>query len=404
MVKPQPSLVWLSSVDIASMRSQLDLAARTLRAVLTGDLEVDEQYWDLTVRKVVSACVEAGPGQLSSSEALQLLFPLALILHEQRSGARFAQELEALRHRRDIWTSRALDPIRAHLSAEPPERSSDTDGAVNPAGLASGNGDDDVIADARELIEVLALDAPPLSDVSRLRGVLPAAASLWTLHRATLSPELRGAGDAWLMRALTLGHLPWPIALAEAIFLDEAVWSSQSLAAYTVGLTHPIQEEPTGLAASALINARLRSIRPRLFLRFPETRVVESIGTPDTSQLVRGVIDLVAEPLLRTAEVIDEELNRPNDRRPRKGAFQDIRELLSQVLDSLGYSFLGAGGEPAMFDPSLHISFQQVEQGAPVTVSRPGLRSDSDDVVSVKAQVSPAAVPNGYPKEAEEDK
>lgn len=387
MPKQEPSLVWLSSVDSASIRGQLELAARTLRAVKTGVIEPDYRYWAQSVRNVVAACVEAGPGQLDQSEALQLLFPLSLILQEHGTAGEFADELRALMSRDDIRHLREFATIRDKLHLN--------DGGKGESGQfevvdAKDPTTDPVgpLNDAEQLVADLPALTPPLAEATKYGQVLDHAAELWTRRRRTHPPEDRGTGDTWFMRALTLAHRVWPITFVEAVYRDDEVWGTDSLGAFAQGLAHPLLEEPTGVAASALINARIRQLRPRLFLRFPETLLIQAIGHADTGELVRGVMDLVAEPLIRTAEAIDQEVSRPNDLRPRKGAFTDIRSLLSQVLGSLGYEFIGAGGDVVKFDSTIHITFTAVEDKQEVTITRPGLRAVGERVPSVKAQVN----------------
>jgi hypothetical protein len=376
------------------------MAVETLTAVRKGDLVADDRYWPPAVRRVLAACVEAGTGQLRASDARRLLYPVLLVLEEQGRIDEFEPEWRALSHRQDLWKSTILERIRDRV----PSSEMDTTGRQSGPeleqpeqdGPRDSAADSDSSPDAIGLAERLPANPPALADAFYFKNVLAATAAVWVGRRDSLLLDERASGDAWLMRAMTICGLTYPTLFAEALWNDEEVWGTRALGEYAEGLPCPLLDQEAGLAASALLNSRIRGIRPRLFLRFPETLVLEPIGQrSDISRLEREVVDWVAEPLLRTAERIDEEISRPKDRRPRKGAFQDIRDQLGQVLGTLGYRLVGSGGSKVNFDPAMHVSFVSVEAGEPVTIIRPGLQSISDGIISVKAQVNPSPTDGG---------
>ncbi|PZS09657.1 MAG: hypothetical protein DLM70_01385 [Chloroflexi bacterium] len=393
MPSATPSLVWLASVDDASLRSDIGIAALTLQAVRKGDLPTDDVYWPKAVRRVLVACVEAGPGQFTRIDALKLLYPLALVLSQLDQIDEFAPELRALSHRNDVWESSALDVVRRRLSIIGPGGPSFLTRDNSPiVEYPSVSGNQIVGARAGCMELPISSDSASAADVGSTLGLLASASQDWLDRREALPGDDRAAGDIRLIHEMTASKVLIPPAFAEALFVDDQMWDTRAAADYAQELIRPFQQDVVGLAASVLLNSRIRRLRPRLFLRFPETFVAERIGQrSDDSQLRRDVLDLVAEPFLRTAEVIDAELKRPKGRLPRKNSFKVIRDHLSQVLQSLGYRWVGAGGDIVPFDPAMHVSFQPVDAQSDVVIMRPGLQELSSGTISVKAQVNPPA-------------
>ena len=345
------SLRWLVDADNATIRSEIDEASKHLRQLKSDSLSIDRTVLVSLGRRILSLCTEAGSGEIPANAARSLLVPLIPVLAARGASSGLHPELVAVWKRQDLWKSKM---VRDELEQFRP----------NPIALP-------------------VLSAEP----SAVGAEGP------TRRLDVETAEDRAAYDVEVLDSALRNRRPFDIERAEAMFLDDEIWLTTSLTEFAGKLAEPIDGSVIGTAAAALLNGRLRSIRPRIYLRFPETLIVERISTRyDVEELSRqGVEDaferVMASPLLRVAATIDNEVGRAASLRPRKGVFKDLKASLVEMLAASRYALVGTAGESVAFDPDDHHCAEAVDVGDQVLLLRPGLRNLLDGSTPIKAKV-----------------
>jgi hypothetical protein len=346
--------------------------------------------WPEVVRRVLRLCTEGGVDQLSRLDSQKLLLPLLRVLAQRGQIAGFQVEIAALTARPDVWDTGSVRLLRKEFPDLDREPSMGREPAHSPQAADVTTGPT-VSGQALAGVEHLTAsrlphDLPDLADAARMGSRLVVVAQSWLDRRDSYPPEARATGDTWILTALSLANVPYPDALASALYRDDDIWMTESVRRFASGLPKPLGDE-VGLGSSVLINGRLRYLAPRLFLRYPATLVPEPVGRwADLDEVTQSVMDSVADPLLRTVGAIEKELNRPK-RAPRRSTITEIRDHLGQVISSMGYGLVGRTGEKTKYNLEEHVSFGAVEPDADVVVIKPGLRWKADGRVRVKAQV-----------------
>lgn len=381
----EPSVEWLATAGGAAIKADVERAAASVRLLLQG-VDVDPSRIERAMGQVLEICAETGPGALPAAEVRGLLYPALLHLQKTGTNELFGAHLRVIGRRADLRSSPSIDELLRDLAPGEEDEVPESSGEPDPrAGQPP---------EARELLGALERGEPPAVGGLRSRDLLTAVALGWVDIRGQIEPEVRATGDVFLLRSALLLRAHLPLGVAEAVANDETVWTTAAFEGLAAGLAEPLRADDLGTAQSALLNARLRVLRPRLFLRAPEALVIEPVGAKfDSAAIETALMDEVSAPLLRCLTTIEEENARSGERRPRKTVFRELATYVEQVLERLGSRVELHVGARTRFDPERHASGVPLEPGAEVRVVVPGLIDKSTRAVRIRALVEPVEEP-----------
>lgn len=363
------TLSWIAEVDASTLGAEADSASVVLRRLLAEPDSFDGGEVTRAISRVLQACAETDPEVVPTTEALKLLYPVLLHVKNADQWSVHAARLQDLMSRQALISKH---PIHGLLGQYRKAMASGTAIGVDPQRASGGARDGDAV------IENSSAGSDPVVN--------------WLEHRAALMASHRAAQAVTLLRDLSRGSIPTPF--AEAVYQDEELRASTEWHAYVLDLGRPFQASVHGLASAALLNAVVRRVRPRLFLKHPRAIVAEeSAAKLDGPAVRRDISKDVAEPIIRCIHLLWEEIERTTARKPQ---LRSARSAAEQVLQRLGLRFEGQVGESGIFDPIFHVSADALEYGTPVEVSRPGIIDATSGDVVVKAQVDRRSVEENH--------
>jgi hypothetical protein len=200
---------------------------------------------------------------------------------------------------------------------------------------------------------------------------------------------VRARADARLLTH-AVSHRQWlPAEYAELLHDDDEIWSCPEITEFAQGLRAPLAREEVGLAAASLINVKLASIIPRAFLRTPHAQVVSDVaGAVDLRALPREQLTQVATYLLTLLQRLNSHIDN-RKKQPRKSDLRPLLQQLEAVLFLLHLRHWLKEGQEVPFNPVDHECNEPLPDGAPVRVTRSGLRSNDDPDFLVRPWVEP---------------
>lgn len=373
----------LISQGEAAIRSDVEKVHAILIGLSKQGESLDSPKYDDAFKTVLEACAYTGRGELDYDACLKLLAPFGRRFDDE-ADTRWQPLISALAERENInkgfvgnMLATARPPIAAPTASNPTFNSESSDQSpttrqVDPDLLWKAVPSVGTVPDGTSF-EYLAANWPG-------KDVLPASR--------------RGDWIVWFLRSAQLMRWPLPISFLDEVSTDDEFWSSEEARKFSESLSEPPSPEVVGRVGAALLNSRLRWLRPRLFLRAPQSLVIEPIG--DRTDLTRAeelVIEEIAYPFIRALGTLEREATRAGDRPPRRTVLKDLDGFLTQVLQRLGLAVIGKLESEEPFDPSGHELVGQADPGDPVVVEQPGLKDTKANRVVVKAIVRPIGAP-----------
>lgn len=222
----------------------------------------------------------------------------------------------------------------------------------------------------------------------------------WQQQRLLHNVAHRALWDVWVLRSALLLRRPLSVDYVDALVEDDEFWATEGAADFAQSLAEPPRPETIGKINAALLNSRLRYLRPRLYLRAPDSPVIQAIGDrSDFTAAEEALVEEIGYPFVRSLRLIRDELNRGANLAPRKGMLSDLQTYLEQVLDRMGVRPDSVDGvSKVRFDPSHHLSSVPLEVGEEVTLVHAGLVDVKTGRRVFKAVV---AVPRAEPRQDE---
>ena len=361
------SLSWLLGADPGTLLDAPEDVVGVL--VDLGKRPVSQHETDVVeaaLRKVLRAAIDAGP--VHGPNGRRLVSPALTYIRNREWSHRFAPELRVLAERDDLRGMKPLALAMDWAVIAGNEGRTPSDARVDAVDSGSAVREDTGCPpEPRE-------DGPPTVDALR-----------WARRRPHLGVAERASTDATVLAGLVDSLIPVP--LAEALHGDDEVWAQSPMVAWCNELLTPLPASVNGIAAAALLNAKIRVVRPRLFLRHPQALVVEAIAANvDTAQMTRQLAMDVVEPILTALSTIAYEVERG---RPRKSRVESARLNALRVIERLGMRQLNEIGDEVPFDMQRHLAIDFIEDGQLVRVSRGGLYDSATGAVLAKARVDP---------------
>ena len=197
----------------------------------------------------------------------------------------------------------------------------------------------------------------------------------WLTTRAEVDPHARAERDVALLE--TFRGRPLPVSLAEAMYADDDVWTQAPLSVWIDQLDAPLDASISGVAAAALINSRLRMVRPRIFLRNPSSLVVQPIANSHEVDQMRNEIrsqfaTRALGAVFDAKWVLDAEARRPQG--IRKVEVEKVVRSIGGLFTRLGFDERPDPMTPVEFDPVIHAPIDSdIANQEVVLVKRPGL-------------------------------
>lgn len=364
-VEHEVTLRWIADADPSTLGGAAEIVSRALRNLFADPLAADTGESTRAVDSVLRACALTDPDVVPLTEARKLVYPVLLLLRKTDEWSRHKEHLRGLGRRTDLVTKHPVKDL-FNLS----RYGVGVESAVVVAPVASPETGRPADCSAARVLE----------DPSDSDGAVRA----WLLHRQEASVGERARGDISLLRQLHTSYIP--ATLAEAVHADDEVRNSDAFRDYVDALTSPFQVSTHGAASSALLNAVVRRVRPRLFLRDPRALVAEENAAKlDGGAVRRDIGRDIAEPVVRCMGVLWEETDRLTPRKPR---LRSARMAAEQALQRLGLRLEGREGETLSFDPIFHMTSDAAEYGDAVRVARPGVIDDSNGELVLKVHVA----------------
>lgn len=212
----------------------------------------------------------------------------------------------------------------------------------------------------------------------------------WQVERASLDPIARAQGDARFLSAY--GDRLIPTNFAEALYDDDDIWQEPAIELWLDDRGEPLDATRAGVASAALLNARIRVVRPRFFLRNPTSLVVQPIANSAEVEQLRNEVrsDFVVRALSTVFDaraVLETERRRGAKATVRKGELLKVSDTLKALFARLGYDERPAVGTAVNFDPVAHQGPIDVQTQESVIVRRPGLWDLTDQRFVIKPVV-----------------
>ncbi|KRA37880.1 MULTISPECIES: hypothetical protein [unclassified Nocardioides] len=348
---------WLASADAAALEAEGDRASAGLRALSRDGIESGLASVVNVLRRTLENGSELDP--LPPSKARPLVMASLVFIRDNReaildldnSGV-LVSTLRRLHHRKEQFGNptiiRNLDDLMALLGPEEP--------TALAAAPSSGN--------------VPALT--PSGESSPQQSPLDE----WLIQREGFATDDRIGGDIRFLNAY-LGRAI-PTSFAEALYHDDSFWSEAPVLAWLDLRAEPFDADTTGVAAAALLNAKLRLVRPRFFLRNPSSLVIQPIANSAELEQLRTEIrnDLVVRTLttvLDARSVLESERRRGPKATVRKNEVLKVSDTLKALFSRLGFDERPEVGTSLAFDPVEHHGPSDTESQESVVVTRPGL-------------------------------
>jgi hypothetical protein len=187
-----------------------------------------------------------------------------------------------------------------------------------------------------------------------------------------------------LIRKAILSNSPTSLKFIDQIFRDDNFWTSNRVIEWAENIG-PIRGDSLGTIATAALNSRLRKLVPQLFLRNPDSLVIDKLVRSETIESVQFNQFLEQSKQIFYA-ICDVEfvLQKP---RLTKRELQRLLEALENSLLQLRTKRFGKKGKLELFDPDLHLSKTLIEIGTQVEILESGLKSSENEQVFIKAKV-----------------
>lgn len=376
----------------ARIRDDVDGLNRALATERKAGADLSEASFDGLFTRVLEACVFTGRGALDYDGCLKALAPFKARFASD-TLARWAPLVERVAQRSDINKGliheHLIGPALGLIRTE-------TDDAESHQGSSS--------SDSTPSSHHHDGQAPEITDVSNVEE-FSALASSWAAVRSSYPTDHRAEWDFALLLAASVRRFRLDPNYAECVVDDDEIWSSARGTEFTESLVEPINANAVGRVAAALLNSRVRSARPRLFLQFPESLVIQAIADPgNDTAFEETIVEEIAYPLVRSLRLLATERNRPGGRAPRRTMLADLEDYLEQVLSRLGLRRDNLdNGSSLAFDPVDHQPVDHVDLGAEVRVIHAGLVDEKSGRRVFKALVEAVVdEPSSGPAEVDE--
>lgn len=348
---------WLASADAASLDSELDRASAAIRELSAQNIEAAAAGVANVLRRTLENGSRLDPLPPATAKPL-VLASLAFLRRNAVAvgllddGGGLASILARLDQRRADFANpaidKALDQLKSQFEmsdANPPRQEA---AAVAASGAAAG--------------EAAVERMNPLDE--------------WMAKRRTLDAAGRAAGDVRVLAA-HVGRLI-PTSFAEAMYEDDEVWAEVVLAEWLDQRAEPFDATKEGVASAALLNARVREVRPRFFLRSPSSLVVQPIVNATEVEEMRIEIrnDFVIRALTSVFDaraVLEAERARGAKATVRKNEVLKVSDTLKALFVRLGYDERPQVGTMVEFDPVDHQGPADAHSQELMVVVRAGL-------------------------------
>lgn len=378
----------------ARIRDDVDGLNRALATERKAGADLSESSFDGLFTRVLEACVFTGRGALDYDGCLKALFPFKARFASD-TLARWAPLVERVAQRSDINKGLIHDnligPALGLIRAETDDTESHQGSSSSDSTPTASSHDHDG-------------QAPEITDVSNVEE-FSALASSWAAVRSSYPIDHRAEWDFALLLAASVRRFRLDPNYVECVVDDDEVWSSARGTEFIESLVEPINANAVGRVAAALLNSRVRSARPRLFLQFPESLVIQAIADPgNDTAFEETIVEEIAYPLVRSLRLLATERNRPGGRAPRRTMLADLEDYLEQVLSRLGLRRDNLdNGSSLAFDPVDHQPVDPVDLGAEVRVIHAGLVDEKSGRRVFKALVEAVVdEPSSGPAEVDE--
>jgi hypothetical protein len=338
------------------------------------------------LREFLLACTFNGAGEVTRNQRKNILWSITNL--EDTEGLSLLSELshELISYGnidpnwREAIQLRALSGLAESVAAaEDTEIEASTKSFFEPDWHLESDNAESVISKFQDLSEL------PLKDLTEE----------WSgLRLSVASDDVRFECDIWLIRKAILSSSPTSLKFIDQIFHDDNFWSSNRVMEWAENIG-PIRGDSLGTIATAALNSRLRKLVPQLFLRNPDSLVIDKLVRSETIESVQFNQFLEQSKQIFYA-ICDVEfvLQKP---RLTKKELQRLLEALENSLLQLRTKRFGKKGKLESFDPDLHLSKTLVEIGTQVEILESGLKSSENDQVFIKAKVIEASEESSDP-------
>jgi hypothetical protein len=379
----EPESLW--TISEAEIRADEDSARKLIVANKSHWFDQPLTERVRVVREFLLACTFQGAGEvtrnqrknilwsvtnLEDSEALSLLSELS---HELISFGDIDPTWRECVQLRQLSGLRELATSQDESEDEVPTRP-----ILDLNGLLEGDADS-IISKFQELPSM------PLKDISET----------WSSLRLNVTNEnVRNECDIWLIRKGIFSNSPISLNLIDEIFHDESFWSSKRIMEWAENMG-PLKGDSLGTIAVATLNSRLRKLVPHLFLRSPDSLVIDRLVRTEAIESVQFNQFLEqSKQLFYAIADVEFVLQKPH---PTKTELRRLLEALENSLLQLRTKRFGKKGKIEFFDPELHLSKTLIQLGTQVEILESGLKSSENDQVFIKAKVIPISEESSDP-------
>ena len=365
----------------ARIRDDVDGLNAALVAEKKAKADLSEPSFDGLFTRILEACVFTGRGAIDYDGCLKVLFPFTERFASE-SLAHWAPLIERLSQRTDINKGfihdNLIDPALQNIRRETYDAEPYDD--TLPSGSTPMASSHDHVG-----------PAPEIADVNN-QLEFSTLTSSWAAVRSSFPIDHRAEWDFAMLVIASVRRFRLDLNYVEQVADDDDIWSTARSTEFTESLVEPINARAVGPVAAALLNSRIRVSRPRLFLQFPESLVIQAVADPgNETAFEETIVEEIGYPLVRSLRLLATERNRPSGRAPRRTTLADLQEYLEQVLSRLGLRPDNPHGDrPLTFDPVHHQSVSPVDLGAEVRVIHVGLVDDRSGRRVFKALVEAA--------------
>lgn len=354
----------------ARVRGDVDGLSARLVAHRKFGADYAKEEFDPLFTLVLEACAYTGRGALDYDGCLKALFPFLSRFKGNRPLDLWMPLLESIAKRADINKGTIRNELLVDLDVPRPPAGHQQSTLSPPLDAPSPVASDRAAPMMRTFVA-----GPPAMGSIKESKEFGEVVEAWQQERLDFDLELRAAWDVWIIRSALLQRHRLSTDYLEELMTDDDFWLSSVAGEFAESLTEPPRPDAIGRAAAALLNGRLRYLRPRLYLRAPDSPVIQPIA--DRSEIAaveQSLVEEIGYPFVRSLRLIHDELNRGPNLAPRKGMLTDLEAYLTQVLDRLGVSPDAVGeAREVPFDPIQHFSSTPLEIGAPVRLIHAGL-------------------------------
>lgn len=375
-----PELAEFARDGAARVRGEADRLSSALVARKKAGDDLGGSQFDELFQRILEACAHSERGALDYDGCLKLLYPFKDRFASE-AITRWLPLVERLEQRADISKGIILEsllgPARQAAGVETSNIDPTPDRASSHAVASVRSHEHDG-------------PAPEIAGFSNADEFVALTAS-WAPVRASYPVEHRAGWDFALLSAASLRRFPLDPSYIERVTDDDEIWSTARGLEFAESMVEPMPAEAVGRVAAALINSRLRYVRPRMFLQFPESLVIQAIGDSANNRAFEdAIVEEIGYPFIRSLRLLSMERNRPSGRAPRRTMLADLQDYLEQVLSRLGLRPDNLDRARSLaFDPINHTSANDIEIGEEVRVIYPGLVDEKSGRRVFKALVEP---------------